>query len=245
VRLTREELHQQVWSEPMRTLAQRYKISDVGLAKTCKRLRIPVPGRGYWAKKAAGHKVKQVPLPVLSPNARQSERDVMLADRPEPREPTSLPRLIRDQVDFENAPDNRIIASDSLRGAHPLVRKTSQALKGTAKSPTAFVGNWQEPHLDVQVSRDLLTRALLVMDALVKAFDERGWKVSLGSKERDRANDRKSYVTVLGTAGFERAIPVAARACTDHRAEIRGLSPPSIPPIVKWMRRWRHYAPID
>jgi hypothetical protein len=33
---------------------------------------------------------------------------------------------------------------------------------------------------------------------MVKAFDERGWKVSLGSKERDRANDRKSYVTVLG-----------------------------------------------
>ena len=182
----------------MSRLAQHYGLSDVGLAKVCKRLRVPVPGRGYWAKKAAGHRVKQLPLPVLPPNARQSEHEVKLADRPVPCEPPTLPRLIRIQSEFEAAPENRIVVADSLRGAHPLVRKTSQALKGTAKSPTAFVGNWQEPHLDVQVSRDLLSRALLVLDGLLKAFDERGWKVSLGSKERDRQNDRKSYVEVLG-----------------------------------------------
>jgi hypothetical protein len=102
VRLTREELYRQVWSEPMRTLAQRYNISDVGLAKTCKRLRVPVPGRGYWAKKAAGHRVKQLPLPVLPPNARQSEHEVKLADRPVPSEPPTLPRLIRIQSEFED-----------------------------------------------------------------------------------------------------------------------------------------------
>jgi hypothetical protein len=197
-RLTREELYERVWKEPMRTLAQRYNISDVGLAKTCKRLRVPVPGRGYWAKKAAGHNVKQHPLPDLPPNARQSQYEVTLADRPAPQEPLAIPRLISDRVDFENAPERRIVVSDSLRGAHPLVRKTSLALKGTAKSPTAFVGNWQEPHLDVRVSRDLLMRALLVMDAVLKAFENRGWKVTLGSTEREREHDWKSYVAVLG-----------------------------------------------
>jgi hypothetical protein len=197
-RLTREELYERVWIEPMRTLAQRYNISDVGLAKTCKRLRVPVPGRGYWAKKAAGHKVKQRPLPDLPSNAPQSQYEVTLADRPAPQEPMAIPRLISDRVDFENAPESRIVVADSLRGAHPLVRKTSLALKGTAKSPTAFVGNWREPHLDVQVSRDLLTRALLVVDAVLKAFENRGWKVTLGSTEREREHDWKSYVAVLG-----------------------------------------------
>jgi len=198
LKLTREDLYERVWAEPMSKLAQHYGLSDVGLAKTCKRLRVPVPGRGYWAKKAAGHKVKQIPLPDLPPNIRQSQREVTLADRPIPREPATLPRILSIQAAFETAPANRITVSDTLRGAHPLVRKTSQALRGTAKSPTAFVSNWQEPHLDVQVSRDLLSRALLVMDALVKAFDKRGWKVSLWSKESDRENDRKSYVKVLG-----------------------------------------------
>ena len=39
---TRAELYEMVWSEPMRTIAGRYKISDVGLRKICVRKNIPV-----------------------------------------------------------------------------------------------------------------------------------------------------------------------------------------------------------
>ncbi len=60
---TRRELYDLVWSVPMRLLAQRYDISDVGLAKICKRMDIPVPSRGYWAKQQAGIKVSKLPLP--------------------------------------------------------------------------------------------------------------------------------------------------------------------------------------
>jgi hypothetical protein len=56
--LTREELYAQVWAEPMTKLAQRYGMSDRGLAKVCTRMGIPVPGRGYWARVQSG----QVPL---------------------------------------------------------------------------------------------------------------------------------------------------------------------------------------
>lgn len=62
IRLNREELYEQVWSMPMTKLARQYEISDVGLAKICKKLEIPVPGRGYWAKK--GRK-KRPPLLTL------------------------------------------------------------------------------------------------------------------------------------------------------------------------------------
>lgn len=48
--LTRTELYELVWSEPMTKLAKRFGISDVGLAKACRRAGIPVPERGYWAK---------------------------------------------------------------------------------------------------------------------------------------------------------------------------------------------------
>jgi len=60
-RFDREKLYEQVWSQPMRTVAQAYAVSDVWLAKVCRRLKIPVPGRGYWAKKAAGMKVGRRP----------------------------------------------------------------------------------------------------------------------------------------------------------------------------------------
>lgn len=53
-RYNREKLYEEVWSQPMCKLAAQYSVSDVALAKTCKKLRIPTPGRGYWAKLAVG-----------------------------------------------------------------------------------------------------------------------------------------------------------------------------------------------
>ncbi len=57
------ELCELVWSKPMTKLAEEFGISDVGLAKICRRNNIPVPPRGYWACKQAGYKVKAIPLP--------------------------------------------------------------------------------------------------------------------------------------------------------------------------------------
>jgi hypothetical protein len=57
--LTREELYALVWSEPIQKLAPRYGLSDRGFGKLCARYNIPVPPRGWWAKKAAGKRVKQ------------------------------------------------------------------------------------------------------------------------------------------------------------------------------------------
>ena len=71
-RYNRDQLYEQVWSMPMQQLAKQYGISDVGLAKACKLMRIPLPGRGYWAKKAAGKPVqRRPPLPSIAPAVRQ------------------------------------------------------------------------------------------------------------------------------------------------------------------------------
>ena len=65
-RYDREKIYEEIWSEPIQRVAKRYEISDVGLAKVCKKLKIPRPGRGYWAIKAAGKATpKRPPLPKL------------------------------------------------------------------------------------------------------------------------------------------------------------------------------------
>jgi hypothetical protein len=66
-RLSRKELYDLVWSEPLMTLCSRFGISDVALKKTCARAEIPTPERGYWAKKDAGKPTLQVALPIRSP----------------------------------------------------------------------------------------------------------------------------------------------------------------------------------
>src|SRR5687768_3051642 len=61
----RAELYAQAWAEPMRNVARRHGVSDVALAKMCRKHDIPVPGRGYWARVAAGHFDEPTPLPAL------------------------------------------------------------------------------------------------------------------------------------------------------------------------------------
>src|SRR5690242_1280568 len=66
---TRKELYDLVWSEPLRTIAAKVGISDVALAKQCKKANIPVPERGYWARKQAGKPTNQPRLPPRFPGA--------------------------------------------------------------------------------------------------------------------------------------------------------------------------------
>lgn len=70
----REELYQRVWAQPMQRIAKEYGVSDVALARACKRRGVPVPGVGYWAKKAAGKPVPE--QPPLPPEQTDSKRAV-------------------------------------------------------------------------------------------------------------------------------------------------------------------------
>lgn len=65
----RTKLFNEVWSEPMTTVSQRYGLSDNGLRKRCVKLEIPLPPIGYWTKRKAGLAVPPKPkLPPLKVN---------------------------------------------------------------------------------------------------------------------------------------------------------------------------------
>ena len=58
----RTRLYEEVWARPVRTVARGYGVSDVALAKICKRLQVPLPGRGYWASSEEKRARRRVPL---------------------------------------------------------------------------------------------------------------------------------------------------------------------------------------
>lgn len=62
--LTRADLFQRLWREPLSSVAADLGLSASGLAKLCDRTAIPYPTRGYWAKARAG---RTGPAPDLPP----------------------------------------------------------------------------------------------------------------------------------------------------------------------------------
>ena len=65
-RFTREDLYEAIFSEAVQKVAQALGISDVSLAKICKKLNVPRPSRGFWAKSPALRKILKKPLPPLA-----------------------------------------------------------------------------------------------------------------------------------------------------------------------------------
>lgn len=65
IKMGRTQLFERVWSEPVAKLAAEWGISGPGLKKVCRKLQVPVPPRGYWAKLKAGRQLKRERLPSL------------------------------------------------------------------------------------------------------------------------------------------------------------------------------------
>ncbi len=124
----REALYKEVWEQPMLKLAPKYGISSVMLGKVCRKLQIPVPGRGYWARKESGKPVSGKPLPAAKnlPIVHRFKTPLsgptpVEQPAPEPSDPEYL--RIREI-------ESRVIHLDPAARRHPLVAHTARAMKG-------------------------------------------------------------------------------------------------------------------
>jgi hypothetical protein len=171
VTLTRQELYDRVWAEPVDTLAKEYGLSNVGLGKACRRHNIPVPPRGYWARKAAGQKLRR---PALPPAKDGVESVTLLgSDRPDPSQ-YEQERDAHPLIAFEFEPENKIVVPDDLRVRHPAIGQTKAYW---AAQKRGDVDN-QLPRLNISVSTATLPRAFRLLQALFDALEQRGHKAA-------------------------------------------------------------------
>jgi len=98
----RNKLYAEVWLEPVRTVAKRYEVSDVALAKTCRKLNVPLPPRGYWARSPARREAGRRALPKLKPGEPEEIKRgywrYPKQDGPEPQRPASPPLEVEADV---------------------------------------------------------------------------------------------------------------------------------------------------
>lgn len=174
----REELYRQVWEQPLLKLAKDYGVSAVALGKTCRKLVVPVPGRGYWAKLAHGHQsIKRPPLP------RVDDIPVIYRSPVIQREP-----IMSDTNDSEFAAINQLLSSGALNPPpldpaarpHPLVRHTASLLRSRSRKDEHGILLAREPDgLDVKVGEGTLERALQVMGQIVAVLERQGFNVEV------------------------------------------------------------------
>lgn len=182
VTITRAELYEKVWTTPMRTLAKEFGLSDVGLAKLCRRHDIPTPGLGHWRLVETGHAPKRDPLPAIHPP--ESETINIAASEPQPY---GLPKK------SELASTLKIEVKEDREITHPLAIRTKRAFEPTSKDDRGWFApkNLKAPHL--RVSKGAVSRALRILDALFFAVEAQGYSVVWGKEP-----DARLHVAVDG-----------------------------------------------
>jgi hypothetical protein len=168
----REELYEQVWSKPLRDVAREYRVSDVALKKICRKLDVPVPPQGFWARKAVGREGPRPPLPAVK-DGQPVEHRIEL--RRDPVADAELGPEAKASIARERDPDLRVVVPNVLSHPHPLVTTAAGLLR---KNKDAFVRR-RLACLDISATGDALERALRIMDALVRAMEQRGFRVEV------------------------------------------------------------------
>lgn len=189
--LTRKQLYDMVWSTPMMRLARQFHCSSTWLARICREASVPVPPRGYWAKKRAGKAAQRRGLP------RSADPDEVVVSytppdateefdsQPPPPPPPPPPPLdddlqaLRSQIEQAGP----IAVPTELNELHPVVARTRRALQAAAAQHRENHGLLQ-PHwvhdgclIDLEVSATAADRAIRLFAGLFRALQQLGGSI--------------------------------------------------------------------
>jgi hypothetical protein len=179
ITIGRQELYDRVWTTPLTAVCRDYGISNVGLAKVCRRHKVPCPPRGYWAKKHTGKTVRRTPLPAC--NNPDLQTITIHPTPPKPAEPTVVfDADITALLDKTRALPTVSVPA-TLRDPHPMVQAARKWLEAADPDTHNLVSTppYRERLLAVAVGRESVPRALRFLDVLVKAIEKLGGRVEV------------------------------------------------------------------
>jgi hypothetical protein len=177
----REELYAEVWERPLVKIAPKYGISAVALGKVCEKLQIPLPGRGYWAKKEFGKPVERLPLPegkdlpIVHRFKFASPEDPSSPAAKTPAASPTDPEYLR-IVDLESR--NTAMVLDGPR--HKLIKAAEKILRRVKPDEKGIVcPPYDQPCIEIRVSQRALGRALAFLNAVILCLETERFTVSV------------------------------------------------------------------
>jgi len=164
IALSRQELYEWVWNQPMGKLAKKFKIEQHKLREICIENKIPTPNKGYWSKIRFNKKVNKTPLSkiensnsLINIKARKFKTDYH-----------------KRAFELEQREDLKFKVPGRISAYHTLVRTSKKLLEKIDHSENAL-RFWQvaQEHDLLPISTDLKlrARALRFMDTLVRVVE--------------------------------------------------------------------------
>lgn len=192
--VTRQELHQQVWSAPVSSLSKKYNVSDYALRKLCKELQIPLPKPGHWQRIRAG---RQVPVPALpASEAVAQEVDFSTLAAANAAAPLSPLELL--QVEIEHDLQQLLQVPPRLTNPHKLIAAAKADIEEqniTYRFTDLLTTSYGK--LAIKVSKKSLDRTFRLLDTLLKALQARGHRVVVsGSQTYVQIREEKFEVAI-------------------------------------------------
>lgn len=225
----RHELHDLVWAQPLVAVAQRFGMSDVGLAKICKAHGVPIPGRGHWAKLHAGKPSAITPLPeralgcretidigVNYPDERVRMEEALMVEEipPAPEFPEPIPDLIARVANLLG----RVPTTKNFKEPHPcivkLLKEDEERTRAWSRSASRF--SFDQPFFASPYER----RRLRLIDAVLKGAARADGIAPIQTKKNPHVfSVRIGHATVQFTVGRPGEKPSDYRPPSDiHRA---------------------------
>jgi len=191
-RITREELYEAVWKEPVQKVAAALGLSDVGLAKIAKKLHVPLPGRGYWARGPMARKRLKAALPWVRPDFKTTFCSVQA---------TAADQLSKEQETRRQLQEAGIVipvVDESVDGTSlDSVLESSRPLLNAHGLDSVKIRE-EEACADITVSPELVDRALRIFQLLCGAFRRSGLELEIIPPcHRDNGSKLSSQTGVL------------------------------------------------
>lgn len=219
---TRREFYDLVWSKPMIHLAKEFGVSDVALHKICRKHNIPNPPLGWWAKKAAGKTVKQIPLPEI-----EIEKPDAIIIRNAPAADWKTQAIEAAEAKARSAPRPSAVMP---KRSCVIARNTLAALRRGKASEQGLICVRDAGLVPCSVAKQSIGRVAELLPKLEAAAEVQGFKLTHDDKP-SRFSDGTQTVKFEITEGYTRR---------KHE-----LSPKEKSAIAAWQKRierrdWRY-----
>ena len=172
---TRNELFNLVWSSPIKTVAKDFGLTDKGLAKRCKKHRIPTPPVGYWAKVQSGKKVVKAKLPKITDESLNVITFYVQEGRADSDEPIEIDSTILKKAES-------FVWPQKFNRHHPIIRNAKSGIINSTDKYGRVIFNRDIPEMGIRVTKTCLPRALYLLEGIVRLFDDCGWKYICSDK---------------------------------------------------------------